>query len=164
MSRIRPDQPLVPSVLDRLIDEHPELTREPPGSQGQADAELRRCVRRDVENLLNTRCRCRSWPAELTELERSVVGYGIPDISAANLANENGRRQFLRLVEQVLRIYEPRFKSVKVRLLDNLAYLDRTLRFRIDAMLYAFPAPEPVVFDSQVNPSTGSFEVQGASR
>ena len=38
---------------------------------------------------------------------------------------------------------------------------DRTFRFRIDAMLLAEPAPEPVVFDSELQPGTGDFEVKG---
>jgi type VI secretion system protein ImpF len=50
-----------------------------------------------------------------------------------------------------------------VTLLTNAEPLDRTLRFRIDALLYADPAPEPVVFDSVVQQATGEVEVKGGA-
>ena len=44
MAKIRSDQPLVPSVLDRLIDERPDESREAPKTRGQdlrrSEAEL----------------------------------------------------------------------------------------------------------------------------
>jgi type VI secretion system protein ImpF len=38
------------------------------------------------------------------------------------------------------------------------------LRFRIDALLQAEPAPEPIVFDSALQPVTGNVEVKGTVR
>ena len=78
MAKIEADQPLVPSVLDRLIDDEPTATREPPKSRGQVLRDLKQSVRRDLENLLNTRQRCKSWPENLSELEVSLVNYGFP--------------------------------------------------------------------------------------
>lgn len=161
MTRIAKDQPLVPSILDRLIDDEPENSREPTKMRNQVVAELRQSIRRDLENLLNTRWRSESWSPELTELERSLVRYGIPDISSANLSSERGRWEFIQTVEETIRIFEPRFKSVHVQFVENSDYADRTLRFRIDAMMYGHPAPEPIVFDSAVEPSTGEFSVRG---
>ena len=39
---------------------------------------------------------------------------------------------------------------------------DRTFRFRIDALLIAEPAPEPIIFDSELRPGTGDIEVKEA--
>jgi type VI secretion system protein ImpF len=164
MTRVRKDQPLVPSVLDRLIDEQPEQQREAAKGRGQLLTDVRNSIRRDLENLLNTRFRCLSWPDDLTELEQSLASYGIPDVAGANLASESGRRQFLKIVEQTIRNFEPRFKSVRVEFLDNADELDRTMRFRIDAMMYAYPAPEPIVFDTAMEPATGEFSVVGGER
>lgn len=160
MSRVRATQPLLPSVLDRLIDLRPDVDREPTSSQTQVLHQLRQTVRRDLENLLNSRCRCRSWPEELTELSRSMVSYGVPDLSGADIFNSERRRIFLRTVEEVIRKFEPRFTRVKVVEVANADLLDRTLRFRIDALLRAYPAPEPIVFDSSLEPGTRNFEVQ----
>ena len=163
MAKIQADQPLVPSVLDRLLDDEPEVKREAARTRNQLLRELKLSVRRDLENLLNTRRRCLGWPADLTELERSLLNYGIPDFMGANLAAVEGREQFCQALQGVIRTYESRFKAVKVRLLDNGDPLDRTLRFHIDALLRADPAPEPVVFDSAVEPGTGTIQVKSAS-
>jgi len=164
MSRVLSDQPLVPSVLDRLLDENPGATREPVKSRTQILREMKQSVRRDLENLLNTRCRCKTWPANLTELRVSLVNYGIPDITGTNLSTDRDRERFRRTMEEVIRDFEPRFKSVRVEILDNAEPMDRTLRFRIDALMHAEPAPEPVVFDSSLEPSTGNVEVRGGKR
>jgi type VI secretion system protein ImpF len=163
MAKIQADQPLVPSVLDRLLDDEPEVSREAPRSRNQMLRELKQSVRRDLENLLNTRRRCLDWPADLTELRRSLVNYGIADFLSANMASSEGREQLCQAIEAVIRIHESRFKTVKVHLLASGDALDRTLRFRIDALLRADPAPEPVVFDSAVEPGTGTIEVKGVS-
>ena len=164
MTRIRTDQPLTPSVLDRLIDLEPGATREVPKSRTQVLSELKQSVRRDLENLLNTRWRATRISEDLEELELSLANYGIPDISGVSLSSAAERDNFRRVVERVIRHFEPRFKEVRVEMLEKSESLDRTLRFRIDALLYAEPVPEPVIFDSSLEPSTGSIEVRGAGR
>jgi type VI secretion system protein ImpF len=160
MTRINPDQPLLPSVLDRLIDEHPEQERELPHSQNQVMSELRNSIRRDLENLLNTRADPGEIPAVFTELEDSLVNYGIPDMAALDLQNNRSRQRFFRTIERRIKFFEPRFLSVSVIPLENESYLDRTLRFRIEATMYAYPAPEPIVFDSELDPSDGQIAIK----
>lgn len=160
MARIREDQSLVSNLLDRLLDDEPDKTVESPKSRSQVLRELKRSVCRDLENLLNTRWRCLSLPNDLTELEVSLVNYGLPDFTGANMGKPSERAQLRRIIEQVIRRFEPRFKTVKVTMLDNQDELVRTLRFKIEALIHAEPAPEPVVFDSQLEPSTSTFEVR----
>jgi len=88
------------------------------------------------------------------------VNYGIPDITGADLASTGQRERFRQIMERVIQHFEPRFKKVSIEMLDNIDPADRTLRFRIDALLHAEPAPEPVVFDSAMQPSTGNVEVK----
>lgn len=164
MATIKSDQPLVPSVLDRLIDDDPGMGVEAPKSRSQVLAELRQSVRRDLENLLNTRWCYGAWPPELSELDRSLVSYGTPDTSATDLGSSPGRAAFLREVRRIIRTFEPRLTSVSIKQLENIDFADRTLRFRIDGMLHAYPAPEPVVFDSALEPATGEFEVRSGLR
>ena len=160
MTRIEANQPLVSSVLDRLLDDNPHAATELEKSRNQVLRELKQSVRRDLENLLNTRWRCTGWPENLDELEFSLVNYGIPDITGADLGVSRDRGRFCQVVERVIQHFEPRFKRVVVEMLENTDPTDRTLRFRIDALLHAEPAPEPVVFDSALEPSTGSVEVK----
>jgi type VI secretion system protein ImpF len=154
---------LLPSVLDRLLDDEPEVKSEPSKSRHQVLREMKLSVRRDLENLLNTRRRAGPPPVELGELARSLVNYGLPDFTATSMTSAEEREQFRQAVENVIRGCEPRFKTVKVQLLQGADPLDRTLRFRIDAVLYAYPAPEVVVFDSAVEPNTGHVQVKGGS-
>jgi len=161
MAKIRTDTPLLPSVLDRLIDDAPEASRDPVRSEGQALRAIVQAVRRDLESLLNSRRRFKSWPAEFKELQQSSVGYGLPDVTGKDLSSSQGREEFRKSIEQVIRTYEPRFKTVHVQMLSNADEIDRTLRFRVDAVLRADPVPIEVIFDSQMEPSTGSFDVKG---
>lgn len=164
MADIHPEQQLIPSVLDRLLDFEPEVSREPPKKRNQVLREMKQSVRRDLESLLNTRTRCLSWPAEFDELKQSLVNYGIPDLTGATLGTPKERADFCRNLQGIIRQAEPRLKAVTVRLLDQSDPIDRTLQFRIEAMLQAEPAPEPIMFDSNLRLTTGTFEVKGEDR
>ncbi len=163
MSKIREHQELVPSVLDRLLNDDPTNPHDAPKSRHQILSEMKTSVRRDLENLLNTRYRCVNWPPNLEQLEMSLINYGLPDFSSAQLGSKQDRENLRQIVERVIRYFEPRFKTVSVSFLsEDLG--DRTLRLRIDAMLFAEPAPEPVVFDSQLETMSRTFTVETAGR
>ena len=53
----RPDREpnLLPSLLDRLLDDRPGVTSEPAVSRAQSLRALKKSVARDLEALLNTR-------------------------------------------------------------------------------------------------------------
>jgi type VI secretion system protein ImpF len=149
-----------PALLDRLIDEAPDQQRDPSTSVADTMAALRQSVRRDLEALLNARRRWRSWPKSLSELSTSPIGYGIPDF-ASGAFNDQRRREELRLeIEDTIRRFEPRFLSVRVHLVDAHEQLETTLRLRIDAVMHADPAPEAIVFDTVVDPTTDDVLVR----
>jgi type VI secretion system protein ImpF len=154
------NQSLNPSLLDRLLDDNPGVQQEPPPLPQQTLRDLHQSVRRDLEALLNTRRRCAAYPPQLKELDQSLVNYGIPDFTGSSLSSPDNRAELVHVLESVIKRYEPRFKSVRVTLLDNVEPLDRTLRFRIDAVVYAEPAPETLIFDSSLEPVTGNVEVK----
>jgi type VI secretion system protein ImpF len=159
-SRVRDDQPLVPSVFNRLMDDEPDNSREIVASRRQVLRELKQSVGRDLENLLNTRQRWGEWPEPLAELEQSLVNYGIPDFTGVNMSVPSERERLRGIIQEVIEMFEPRFQQVRVNLLENTEAFDRTLRFRIDGLLNVDPAPEPVIFDSQLEPATATFEVK----
>ncbi len=140
-------------LLDRLIDLAPDQKRDPAASSSDSLIAVRNAVRRDLEALLNARRRWRSWPDSLSELAVSPVGFGIPDFSAGAF-NDPGQREELRLeIEDTIRRFEPRFTSVRVILGQAESLTESGLRLRIDAILHAEPAPEPVTFDTFFDPS-----------
>jgi type VI secretion system protein ImpF len=161
MPPIRSDQPLVSSVLDRLLDDDPAASTEPARNRSQLLRELKLSVRRDIESLLNARRRNVTIPPGLPELANSLLTYGIPDFSGTGPATDDQRKAFCRQLETIIRQGEPRLLRVSVALVADPTPEDRTLRFRIDALLRADPSPEPVVFDSALEPATHQFAVQG---
>jgi type VI secretion system protein ImpF len=138
-------------LLDRLIDDSPDRDRDPAISAAEALQHLRQSVRQELEALLNARRRWRSPPRELTELAGSPLGYGIPDFSAGVFNNQGERDRLRQEIEATIRRFEPRFISVRVHLIDEGQRLDASLRLRIEAVLYAEPAPEQVTFDTIVD-------------
>ena len=130
----------------------------------RCDRTGRRCARscggRDLEQLLNSRRRFLPWPAELKE-PGSRQWVTACRTSRGGTWRRSRAEEFRRSVEQVIRTYEPRFQAVHVEMLSNSEQIDRTLRFRVDAILRAEPVPIEVIFDSQLEPSTGSFDVKG---
>jgi type VI secretion system protein ImpF len=151
----RPQLPL----LDRLIDDAPELARDPPLSPAEAVALLRRGVRRDIEALLNARRRWRSWPSGYGELAVSPVGFGIGDFAAGAFNERAERDRLRRRIEETIRRFEPRLARLRVILLDPDNTLDPTLRLRIEGMLLVDPAPEPIAFDTLIDPMTAEVQV-----
>lgn len=155
------DFTFLPSVLDRLLDDSPNGAAVRPRSRAQQLIELRNAVRRDLEALLNTHQTSRSPPPDMAELSRSLLEYGVPDFLSLNAGSASAREEFRRAIEEIIKRFEPRFKAVKVTLLEDAKKGDRTLRFRIDALMYAEPAPERVSFDSLLDPASNSFSVIG---
>jgi len=160
MARIDKKKNLRPSILDRLIDDDPRSQHEPEKSKHQQIKALRASVKRDLENLLNTRYRIVSPPEELGQLDFSILNYGLADLATVNITDLEKRKAFTRNLEQILKAYEPRFKTLTVSYQDNNDTADRTLRFRIDATIYADPSPEVVVFDSILEPVSRAVNVQ----
>jgi type VI secretion system protein ImpF len=160
MARIDKNKKLRPSILDRLLDDEPHNQTEQDPGQHQLVKQLRNSVRRDLETLLNTRYYVLEPPAALIEVDKSLMNYGLPDLATINIADAKKRDEFTAGLQTILVEFEPRFKSVKVSYIDNKDETDRTLRFRIDAVIYADPLPQVVVFDSILESVTRTVSVK----
>jgi len=163
MARVDKKKKLRASILDRLLDNDPNNNVEVDPDQHQKLKDLRNSVRRDLENLLNTRFRMLEPDNQYKELQKSLLNYGLPDLATVNIADKDKRKEFIQELEMTLIEFEPRFKTVKVVYMENSESSDRTLKFRIDATLYADPAPEAVVFDSTLEPVTRTVNVEVSS-
>lgn len=152
---------VLPSVLDRLLDDSGGPVHAGARGRTQQLLELRSSVRRDLEALLNSHRFCRSPPDNTEQLDRSLLQYGAPDFFAVNAGSAAAREEFRRSLEESIRRFEPRFKHVSVKLVDDGVSTDRTMRFHIDALMFADPAPDAVSFDSLLDPSSHSFSVVG---
>lgn len=159
----RPDHKtsIVPSILDRLLDDTPGVSTEPMSGRFQTIRGLERAVARDLEALLNTRQETlEELPSEFVEVNRSLITYGLPDLTSYSLDSEAERNRVRRVLEQIILMFEPRLERVRVTLEPSREH-DRGLRFRIDALLRVEPAPEPVTFDAVLQVNTQQYVVRG---
>jgi type VI secretion system protein ImpF len=151
--------PLRLSLLDRLIDEAPDLAFDPPRSRQDQLRSIRESFRRDVEVILNTRRLCRSPPAALRAIKSALPYCGVPDLVGISLATQQERLELLRSLEETIRLFEPRFRSVELSLIAGRDQLDRVLRIRIEAVTQLEPSPGPIVFETALDPATRTFSV-----
>lgn len=151
------NEPLTPSLLDRLTDDTESRSF-------QSIAELRKSVRRDLENLLNTRWRYCESPEVSEGLGQSLVQYGLPDFSGGNLQAANDPDLVYAAVEQAIERFEPRLKNVRVRAVQTDESVDRTLRFHIEAILHVEPWQEQVRFNTVLEPASGKVSVKAAEK
>lgn len=157
MSGVGRTQELKPSVLDRLID--PTI--------GTSDSDyyvninrIKHSIRRDLENLLNSRRPIRIEGAALSSDDFNIVNYGVPDFLGVAYASQRDQNTLISEIRNTILGYESRFKSVRVVEKQGLNALDRTIRFRIEAELRVEPAVEPLVFDTELDPVSRELNVR----
>ena len=158
------DDVLVPSLLDRLLDDDPTVQNEPPWRQTTIIRNVRESVCRDLRTLLNSHRWLEHIPASLKELETSLVNYGLPDFQSLELRQGQSAVRLSRLIEETVRSFEPRLQGIRVTPVEGDTLMkdgSRTLRFNIEAVLVVEPLREPVFLTSELNLSRGDFQVAG---
>jgi len=152
--------PVTLSVLDRLLDDEHKSKVEGLLTHSKSLAQLKVAIRRDLENLLNTRCTPEPLPESSVETRRSMYNYGVPDITeiGQNFLYEKDR--LLSEIERAVRIFEPRLAAAKVAVLPAVG-ASRVVRFVIEGMLRIDPAPEHVVFDAALELTSGEYQLMG---
>jgi type VI secretion system protein ImpF len=149
------------SVLDRLVDTDPRNTQEAPLTRAESVRRLRAAVRRDLEWLLNSRRIAVPPDLALSELNKSVYVYGLPDISSIHLADLNEQARLLSAIEKTIQIFEPRLRDVRViPIIDSSQRAIQRLDFRIEALLKMDPAPEYITFDTTLDAVSQNYRVR----
>lgn len=147
------------SVLDRLIDFDPGISREPASSRSRNLKQLKETVRRDLEWLLNTRATALEETPDPLELHSSLATYGLPDFTNLGTNNVDDQRRMRAAIQNAIKVFEPRLQDVAVTLQASESS-DRVLHFRIDARLRVEPTPEPISFDTVLQIVSGEYEVK----
>lgn len=147
------------SIFDRLMDDDPEGGPEQTPSRQEIIERIKHGVRRDLEELLNTRYRVVSWPIDFDQLDDSLINYGIPDFTSASLDASENEQFLLDAIKKAIELFEPRLSGVQVSQVGERHSIDRTFYFRIQATLIIAPDEIPVKFDTSVESATGQFAV-----
>jgi type VI secretion system protein ImpF len=146
---------LMPSLKDRLLDPDSMGTR---GLPGYSLVQILESVREDLEELLNTRRSERVSEDQFPEVARSIATYGLPDFTSLGTSTPATQEQIGRIIEQIIRLHEPRLRNVRATLVRARA-LELRVLFHIDAELRVDPAPA-VSFETVVELTTGHASIR----
>jgi len=146
------------SILDRLVDMEPGVSREPVQHRLFDISRIKAMVVRDLENLLNTRRQILPVPASYKEVNNSVFMYGIGDFTSENPRSPSVRRRLRQDIEKTISRFEPRLKNVTVRLEEDIE-AGRNIRFRISGTLVVESETEPVTFDTYFDTNRGEYVI-----
>src|SRR6516165_7012996 len=150
------------SLLDRLIDLQPGLSKETPVSQWEELREFKAAVCRDLSALLNTRRAERDFDPDYEESTNSLLTYGVVDFTSYNLLNGADQEEVRRSIERAIRQFEPRLSRVSVSVIEPDP-LRPVLQFQIEALLDVEPAAEPIVFDVSLHRESRRLAISGGS-
>lgn len=147
------------SVLDRLIDNEPGISREPVQHRTLNINQIKASVVRDMENLLNTRRQITPVPAEFREINNSLFVYGLQDFTSKDPRSPVIKQQLRNDIEKTIARFDSRLRNVMVRIEAPTAS-ERNMRFRITGLLVIEPITEPISFDTYFDISRGEYVVK----
>lgn len=146
------------SLIDRVIDDEPEKAVEPTLSEAEQMRRYKLSLRRDLENLLNTKQPPFMSAGHHGPLEQTMLGYGMTDLSTEDFASAAVRDRLRRVVLKCLRDHEPRLTEVEVEADESPT--SRGVRFRITAVTRLADSSELVVYDANVRPSDKTIAIE----
>lgn len=156
-------------LFDRLVDRDRFLRRELVQMRTIDRGVLKESVRRELEQLFNTRC---PIPAHLlASRTRTVIDYGVPDFSTISARNVADRARLAAMLRSAIEAYEPRIANVRVEVrlfsasdrvtdlqIERIA--DGTLLAVVHGDLVVDGVPEAVLFTTALHMNEGSVEVR----
>ncbi|WPN32506.1 type VI secretion system baseplate subunit TssE [Pseudomonas sp. P5_109] len=151
---------LLPSLLDRLLDDRPHQSSEALSQRLCSLADYKASIVRDLEILVNTRQSLVANELEgFVNLSGSILDYGMPDFTSRSVLDPKDRLLIQRQLEKAITVGDRRFRSVKVQLLAQQTG-QRMLTFRVDAVLRLQDVTRQVSFDAVLQVNTQEYKVQ----
>jgi len=162
MAELTPQERLQPSLLDRLTDEEPGRHEESREKRVISASRLRECVTRDMAWLLNcVNLGADEALADHPEVARSVVNFGIPDLTGSALSGVDAA-VLQRQIRAAIVAFEPRLiaSTLQVTVSTDAGRMDRqSLVFNIESDMWAQPIPLKLYLKTEVDLETGAFHV-----
>jgi type VI secretion system protein ImpF len=97
----------------------------------------------------------------LREVERSVYNYGVQDTSSLYLRSPKDQDFLAKSIKTAITFFEPRLQAVKVTIEPSTDEV-HGIHFSIEGLLRMDPTPEPVFFDTLLEPTSGEYKVKSA--
>lgn len=165
MAELTPQERLQPSLLDRLTDKAPDSRSESRDHRVLSMQKLRAVVLRDLAWLLNTgQLETTDDLERYPEVARSVINYGMPDISGLSLSGVD-TAGLEKAVRDAIVKFEPRIaaNSVHVTVIKSGDNMSRnTMTFNIEGQLWAEPTPVALYLKTELDLETGDVSVRDA--
>ncbi len=137
-------------LFERLEDREPQLHEEPRPFRALSKEAVKESVRRELAWLMNTRC---PFPAEVVdEQERTVINYGIPELSSFAPESIGDHRRLALLLARTIEAYEARLHDVRVSVEQ---FTRESLTIIIRAILRGESVEEPVAFRTVISSEAG---------
>lgn len=153
---------LQPALLDRLTDHAPRERCESRELRVVSMRQLRQSVLRDLTNLFNATGLLRREALSVYPFaERSVLNYGLPDLTGKTLSSLNALDMASTIAETIRR-FEPRIVSCSLRVSPlEPANQNRqpAIAFLIEGDLWAQPYPERLYVKTEVDLEAGEVSV-----
>ncbi len=154
---------LQPSLLDRLTDLNPDKKRESSSQQVLSQKQFKEAVIRDLGWLLNSVSMDSVFDlSAYPEVERSVLNYGMPDISG-HTASSIDTSVLEKSLKRAVYEFEPRFiqNSLKIKVHSNPDEMSHnSLVFEIEGVVFGQPMPFQVILRSELDLECGQFNVR----
>ena len=145
--------PISLSVLDRLSD-----AGEKPTTYAASVRALKESIRRDLEELLNTRRPPAAVLEGFEQAARTVLNYGLAELSSLTPSSTHGAKEVQHAVERCLAEFEPRLRDVTVEVLRR-EQTAREIRLHIEAKIPMRPSAAAVSFDTMLDLTSGLYSV-----
>lgn len=145
------------SLFDRLIDNAPDQQSEERDDEAIQN-EMKLGLRRDLEGLLNAKKPHAAWLSRADGLERTILGFGLPDLSTDDFSSPSVRERIRRLISSTIRLHEPRLSRVEVE--TDGGPTSTGVRFRISAVMMIERGEEAVIYDASLRPTDREFAVR----
>jgi len=136
-------------LFERLIDENPGTPGEPMPKIYLDVAGLADSVEREVRTLLNTRCPLSE--AEIDYDKRTVIDYGLIDLSNFFTADLQDQRRLSQHIARTIAAYEPRLAKVAVTV-ERLHKEVRALDVVIAGEMRVGEIVHPIAFPVRIAP------------
>jgi type VI secretion system lysozyme-like protein len=126
--------------------------------------EIRACVKRDLEWLFNTHNLCLDelLQARYPQVEKSVLNYGLPDLTGKTASSIN-MLKLEKILKNTIKKFEPRIiaKTLQVHLLKEKSVLgENALLFEIKGDLWTGYRPIALQITTQLDLENGNVEIR----
>lgn len=140
------------TLIDRLCQGRPSTSI----------GEMRDMLRRDLEDLLNTRQGPEEIPSCMEHLNSSMAVYGLNYIENVDMNVKDDLLKLLTNVKSSIQLFEPRLEEVDVSIVkakdDSQTRSPFVLHLRIDAVMRIGAYVDRVVFNTMIQKSGATVE------